>query len=508
MKKLNRFFLIGSTLLVFILPGCNQFEDINTNPDATTTVSASLLCTNVILRTTRFDSEAKSYISQNALPKYIGYANEGQMDAQYNRIGSSSFGAMTILPNIEQMVAAAKGGVLEDSYKGVAKFARAYMFYYLTMEMGDIPYSESGLGETGVFKPKYDTQEEVLKGILDELKEADQYFANGRTFTGDPTPYAGNPDKWRRATNSFALKVLMTLSKKEGVASLNVKNRFAEIVAGGFLLEANTGYFGLNYSTQNKHPLSGTSNLFTSRTIISSLLMDNLKKLNDRRLFYYADPAASKISAGKSQSDTAAYVGVDVSIDYAEMNAGHSASKYSLLNKRYLTEAACEPRMLLTYGEQQLILAEARLRGWITSGNAEDFYKQGVKASLAVVMATKSTYAHGKAIDQNYIDNYFTGEAAFKTTLDDQLKQIWMQRYILSFMQDAEYSYFEYRRNKYPEFPINPATSLNENNVNGIPMRWLYPNSETDYNRENLIIALDRQYGGYDEINKIMWLLK
>ena len=277
MKKLNRFFLIGSTLLVFLLPGCNQFEDINTNPDATTTVSASLLCTNVILRTTRFDSEAKSYISQNALPKYIGYANEGQMDAQYNRIGSSSFGAMTILPNIEQMVAAAKGGVLEDSYKGVAKFARAYMFYYLTMEMGDIPYSESGLGETGVFKPKYDTQEEVLKGILDELKEADLYFANGRTFTGDPTPYAGNPDKWRRATNSFALKVLMTLSKKEGVASLNVKNRFAEIVAGGFLLEANTGYFGLNYSTQNKHPLSGTSNLFTSRTIISSLLMDNLK---------------------------------------------------------------------------------------------------------------------------------------------------------------------------------------------------------------------------------------
>ena len=153
-------------------------------------------------------------------------------------------------------------------------------------------------------------------------------------------------------------------------------------------------------------------------------------------------------------------------------------------------------------------MAEARLRGWITSGNAEDYYKDGVKASLAVVMATKSSYAHGKAIDQNYINNYFTGEAAFKTTMDEQLKQIWMQRYILSFMQDAQYSYFEYRRNKYPEFPINPATSLNENNVNAIPMRWLYPNSETNYNRENLIVALDRQYEGYDEINKIMWLLK
>lgn len=508
MKKLNRFILIGSSLLICLLSACSQFEEINTNPDETTTVSASLLCTNVVLRTSKYSGEAKSYIGENALPKYVGYANEGQLDAQYNKIGASSFGAMTILPNIEQMVLAAKGGVLEDSYKGVAKFARAYMFFRLTMEMGDIPYSESGLGQTGLFHPKYDTQEEVLIGILDELKEADQYFANGRTFTGDPSPYAGNPEKWRRATNSLALKILMTLSKKENVSSLNIKNRFAEIVAAGYLLEANTGYFGLAYSTQNKHPLSGTSNLFTSRTIISSLLMDNLKKLNDRRLFYYAEPAASKISAGKTQSDTAAYVGVDVSMDYAALNTGFSANKYSVLNKRYLTEAACEPRMLLTYGEQQLILAEARLRGWITTGTAENYYQQGVKASLAVVMATKSSYAHGKPIDQNYIDNYFVGEAAFKTTLDEQLKQIWMQRYILSFMQDAEYSYFEYRRNSYPEFPINPATSLNENNVNAIPMRWLYPSSETDYNRENLIIALDRQYNGYDEINKLMWLLK
>ncbi len=52
------------------------------------------------------------------------------------------------------------------------------------------------------------------------------------------------------------------------------------------------------------------------------------------------------------------------------------------------------------------------------------------------------------------------------------------------------------------------ATSLNENNKNGIPMRWLYPAAEANYNRENLEEALNRQYDGYDEINKIMWILK
>jgi len=508
MKQTNRYIVIICLLIVTFLVGCNKFEDINTNPDTTTQVSPSLLCTGVILSITEFGSEAKSFIDDNALPKYIGYANEGQMGSQYNLIGNGSFGSMTILPNIDKMLEYAQGSALENSYKGVAKFARAYMFYRLTMKMGDIPYSETGQGETGLFHPKYDSQEEILIHILDELKEADQYFTNGQTFTGDPTPFKGNPAKWQKATNAFALKILMTLSKKEGVASLDIRNRFAEIVAAGNLMTTTADYYGLVYSTQNKHPLSGTNNLFTSRTIISSLLIDNLKKLDDRRMFYFSEPAKAKISAGVAESDTAAYVGVDVSMDYAAMNAAFSANTYSVLNKRYLTEAACEPRMLISYAEQQLILAEALIKGWITTGTVEEYYQTGVKSALAAMMATKSSYAHGKAIDQAYINDYFTGEAALKATPEEQLKQIWMQRYILNFMQDAEYSYYEYRRNAYPEFPINPETSLNENNKNGLPLRWLYPGSETSYNRANLIDALNNQYDGYDEINKVMWVLK
>lgn len=499
----------GILLILSMLISCDQFEDINTNPDTTTQVSASMLATNVILRTARFSGrDAKVMVAENALPKYVGYANEGQMSEQYNRIGSSDFGWMTMLPNIDMMLDYAKGSIMEESYKGVAKFARAFMFYHLTMEMGDIPYSESNKGAQGLYRPKYDTQEEIFKGILDELKEAEQHFAKGVSFAGDPTPYNGDPAKWRRASNSFALKVLMTLSKKENTASLNVKGRFAEIVASGQILEPNTGYFGLVYSSQNRHPLSGTNDLFTSRTVLSSLFINHLKNLNDRRMFYYAEPAGAQVAAGKAISDPDAYVGVDVAMEYAAMNAGHSANQYSLLNKRYLMEEASEPRMLITYAEQQLILAEARIRGWITTGNAKDYYESGVRSALAAVGATKAQYAQNMPINQAYIDGYFTGEAAFKATAEDQLKQVWMQRYILNFMQDARTSYFEYRRNNYPDFPINPATSLNENNRNGIPMRYLYPGSESNFNRENLEAALQRQYEGYDEINKLMWLLK
>jgi hypothetical protein len=49
---------------------------------------------------------------------------------------------------------------------------------------------------------------------------------------------------------------------------------------------------------------------------------------------------------------------------------------------------------------------------------------------------------------------------------------------------------------------------LNVNNKNAIPVRWLYPSSELNYNKQNLIDALNSQYGGVDEINNKMWLLK
>lgn len=510
MKKIYKIG-VGSFLSMLVITGCSKFSEINTNSNATTQVSASLLATNNILSITRWSGDAKAFISNNATAKYVGYANEGQLDAQYNKFGSSSFGGMTTLPNIDKMLEYAAANVspaMQNSYQGVAKFVRSWIFFRMTMEMGDIPYSEAGLGASGLAKPKYDTQEAIFKNILDDLKAADQFFASGVTFSGDPTPYNGDPVKWRKATNALALKILMTLSKKEGVASLNVKTRFAEIVAAGNLMDNATGYFGLAYSAVNKHPLSGTSNLFTSRTLLSTLLIDNLKKLNDRRLFYWAEPAAAEITAGKTQKDTAAYVGVDVSMDYAGMNAGWSSNKYAILNLRYLTELATEPRMLLTYAEQQLVLAEARIKGWISTSTAETYYQSGVKAALAHIMATNASFAHGMPIDQAYIDSYFTGEAAFKTTTDEQLNQIWIQRYLLNFMQDGQYSYFEYRRNAYPVFPINAATSLNENNKSGIPLRWMYPGSETLYNRDNLVSALNSQYGGFDEINKVMWLLK
>ena len=148
--------------------------------------------------------------------------------------------------------------------------------------------------------------------------------------------------------------------------------------------------------------------------------------------------------------------------------------------------------------------------GWI-NGDSKKYYEQGVVAALNLFASYDSAdkYNHGMGIDDTYIDCYLNGEAAFKTTKQERLRQIWMQKYILKFLQDGKDAYFDFRRTQYPEFPLNPNTNLNIDNKNGFPMRWKYPSGEYQTNETNINEALKRQFNdGYDGINEFMWLLK
>ncbi len=67
-----------------------------------------------------------------------------------------------------------------------------------------------------LFKPVYDTQEQVYTGILQELKEANEMLneSNGE-ITGD-VMYDGDILKWKKLINSFKLRVLMSLVSQGG----------------------------------------------------------------------------------------------------------------------------------------------------------------------------------------------------------------------------------------------------------------------------------------------------
>ena len=117
--------------------------------------------------------------------------------------------------------------------------------------------------------------------------------------------------------------------------------------------------------------------------MVSSTIIDPLKEFNDNRLFYYAEAAPYALENGLTAEDWEAYSGIDPSAIQSENNTLHGEGKDCGPNERYLT-AEGEPLMYVSYMEQNFILAEAVLRGWI-SGSVDEYYKKGIRASMEFI---------------------------------------------------------------------------------------------------------------------------
>ena len=518
MKRIIKYMLI-LPVLATLTNGCKKFEDINTNPNETTQVNSAMLATGMILSVTRGDiSATKGFMQPFLLGKYLTWG-EGQEGFQYNRLGRTDFDRITLLRNIPSMENYATSDALKKSYQGLGHFIRAWQFFMATMQVGDIPYAEAVKGEENVLQPKYDTQKAVFMGILNELDQANQLFATGANFEGDPI-YGGNADKWRRLTNSFELHVLINLYKKTADADLKVIDRFKDIVANRPLMRDYRDNFALAYNNTagQNYPWSdvpaGSGNSFvkSNYTMLTNTLLAPLKATDDRRLFYYAKPSPVKITAGVSQSDYNAYPGVEPSDAFSALQTRRVGKDYADLNNRYVQLVNAEPVSVFSCWDMQFALAEATVRGWITGTAAQVYYADGITNSMnAVAINTPdlADYHHNMKMDAAYILAFPAKPGvALAGSSEEQIKQIITQKYLANFLQGGKYqSWFENRRTGYPVFTLNTTTNLNTPSTN-FPLRWLYPSNELSYNSDNLDAAVQSQYGGNDNTNQQMWLLK
>lgn len=500
-------------LIVFFFGSCNDFEEINTDPDKPATASAPWLANHMLTEMTSVvEGEGKSFTEAYHYAKYMLFT-ERKEGFQYNYLGRANFtNILTPLKNIKPMVEYADELTPEvgNSYKALAHFIRSWQFFQLTMRVGDIPYSEAIKGDEGIIKPKYDLQKDVFLGILDELDEADALFAKGANISGDFI-FKGDVDKWRRLVNSFQLYVLINLHEKTSDSDLHVIEKFKEVSLRPLMRDFHDN-FALHFTTSKgyTYPWSNTGadiNPFTQYTMLSTTFIDLLKQNNDRRLFYVAEPAEALIEQGKSASNFDAYIGVEPSDEFSITLDKKNSNMYSDLNKRYVESATAEPVGFLCHWDVEFLLAEASVRGWI-SNDAQTHYANGIKSSMNFYANYVSdTYNHGVVLDQSYINSY-PETVSLTGTTENMIKQIVTQKYLSGFFHNDYQAWFEFRRTGYPEFVLNPNSNSNPTDNTKFPTKWLYPQNEINYNSENLNEALKRQYNGSDDFNGIMWVLK
>jgi hypothetical protein len=497
-----------------LFAGCD-FDEINTNPDSPTTATSAMLAAAQIGGVLK-NRDGKGHFYDHMVSKQISWGEGFVENDQYNSFGRTGFDAYTALTNALKMVEIADE-TDKDAYTGLFLFLKAHRLFDLTIALGDIPYSEALKALDGITSPKYDTQKDVMRQILDDLDAAYDHFSKAtRNFAGDITHFKGNLEKWKRTVSMYQLKILINLSKKESDPDLNVKGRFAAIVAERQLMLSNDDNFQRTYGTQasNQYPmyvLGGNRNAMYPD--ITTTVMEPLKQYEDYRLFSLAEPCRAKIEAGVPASEWDAYGCVDPSWKYTEEIIPYRiAGNVSLPNNRFFEIQQGQPLIQHGYSEQNFILAEARLRGWITTGDANEYYKEGIRASMKFVKDnTPEQYAHGRPITDGWIELFLQKpEIQLKTSeglTPENLEKIITQKYLAAFMHETYNSYYEYRRTGYPVFPINPET--NRNTIpDRMPMRWMYSQSEYQYNRDNVVEAVQRQFGGNDEVNELMWILK
>lgn len=504
MKKLS-IYLVFALMLTSVC-SCTSFDELNTDPDSTTKVSPEMIATNLILNIAK-PSTQKSFLNSSFMMKYMAWG-EGPATYQYNKFERSGFGSYYKLISAQKMVELAED-YNQEAYIGLAKFVEAYKMYYLTMEVGDIPYSDALKGEEGGINPKYDTQKEVMRRILESLEESYASFSKAKNFDGDPM-MGGSIERWKKTVTALQLKVLMNLSLKASDPDLNVKGRFAAIVANSALMESNGDNFQAVFSATKgqRYPIYNDDFNYSQYPMLSITLVDVLKKFGDYRLFYYAEPAEAKLKEGLAADSWDAYIGVNPSDPNSDIMEAYGNKEFCNINLRYKEKPEGEPFITLGYAEQNFILAEAVLRGWI-SGSADTYYKKGIAASMRFIAGnTDDKYAHNHVITEDYIARYLdTPEIQLTQGRGNGLEMVMTQRYLASFLHCPWDAYYDYRRTGYPELPINVETNQNEVSTQ-LPKRWMYPQSELDYNSENVKEAIQRQYGGEDNHNSLMWVLQ
>lgn len=516
---------------------CSNFEDINLDPDSTTTVNASLIATGLITNMVTSANSNGSVVLQKQLFWPEGKPNMNQ----YNWFSNTSFNDIRNLTNGQKMVEMASES-MKDSYSGLFYFMKGWFFWRSTMAVGDMPYSQA-LDINNYKYPEFDAQKDVFAGILSDLEQADAYFAKAQyNFQGDPF-YGGDVKKWRMATNVLRLKVLMSLQKRaEDTPDLKIKETFQKVYSEGNLFKSNADNLQAEYSespASNRNPLHNTiSKANDTYWSAGKMLVDPFKEYKDIRLFYYFSPAEALTVPAiyeKAKKDgtipadqpmlTAdnwdAYNGMDVAAVFSEEIVIWGNNLQSKTNEIYRWSYTGVPSIRLGYADMNLVLAEAAERGWI-SGSAKAFYDEAVRANFSFIKQyyTSFTYAgvtydptHGVAITDEYVDNYLAApsKTAYATSgsQTDRLHQIWMQSYLASFFHLAYDEYFNYRRTGYPEWPVNPASNLNDGDPTKIPMRWLYPTSEYNYNNDMREAAVKAQgWGAEETVNDVMWVIK
>jgi hypothetical protein len=454
---------------------------------------------------------------------YVFYTyNEGYNAAFWDALYSGERGVIRDIISVIDKWKNAEG--VENDYQ-YARIMKAYMFHRMTDLYGDIPYSEAGRIKEGIAYPKYDTQESIYNDLLEELNEAQSAInvSAGNQLNSADLYFNGNPGKWKKFANSLMLRIAMRLSK---VNPAKAQEWVKTAVNNGIIHhpDDNAVLFHTD-GTPADDSAEPYGKIFCQADpqafFLSEYFVNLLKNANDPRLPLIAtvcdNPGIPYMQEGHEKGNPAPTVQVGMPVGYDNSGGawdlstapgypGENFRSYYSVPNRYTYADPQAPTMIVTYAENQLLLAEAALRGWLQgtseTRSAKEYYESGVRAAMEQFSCyPNARNLYGEYLTSEAIDNYLSANPFDESRA---LEMINTQYYIVTFCDEYE-SFANWRRTGYPA--LKPVDKKYPNNVtNGtIPRRFTYPVSESQSNATNYQEAVQRLKGGDHMTSRVWW---
>ena len=466
------------TSLVLTLTACDDFLDVNVNPNNPTSAPIGQVLTNATVNTGfRNGSDMHRFTSMIA-QHFSGQGLDGNQPREFARYLIQP----TDLSNMYNVMFA---GVLADTeyiinnsdgnphYTGIAKILKAYTVSQAVDMWGDLPYAEALKGVDN-FQHVVDNDEVIYTDLLRlinegivEIKTAASNLSPG----SNETIYRGDRVKWEKFANTLKLRLYLHYSEKDPAFA---KAQIDALVSSGALfLGSNADNFQMSFvdAPNAQNPIHQFEVARIDQFFPNKFLVDLMNAgMDPRRKSYFTDfPFGSGSYKGAQPIETQSFAYSRLHTHLRGQlktpltaNAAGSILATSLANNTAYSGAA--PIRMLTFAEYNFIRAEHALRFGAGPGAALPFFQAGIRASMADAGITIAEQ-----------DAYILTNGILEGTAANNLKRIIEEKYIANFGVALE-PWTDWRRTGFPAIIPVPAPLAA---LNFIPRSLFYPESET-----------------------------
>lgn len=458
MKYCKNIYILFFLFLSVLAAGCEDYLDINTDPNNPTVAPLNGLLANTSFQTgynVQDIGDITSYYVQYLASPNQGSATDTQEEVSYDDAWEGIYDIMTDLSDLERK--AREEGATD--YLGVAKILKAIHLGLAVDVWGNIPYSEGFFAQT--LNPGYDESQQLYDTLQLLLTEGIAELQKGTSTAAvgaDDFIYGGDTEAWMKAAHALKARYLLHLSE---TGSYDPQAVLAEVDQAFTSTDDDAQ---VPYFDERVNPWAQAA-INNADLLLDGWISEQLVEAMDGTTYGYVDPRMPRMFG---TTDEGEFVGTENGAGRGD--APEQGARSTLVTDTYYA-ARTAPILIITYFEQKFIEAEAALAAGDIN-RAYSAYQQGIRTHMEKIGVAAAE------IDA-YLANPAVSVGAANLTRDLIMKE----KYIAMFLHPE--SWVDARRYDYQYEDMTVPANLNPELGGQFIRRLIYPTSETTRNSSN-----------------------